>query len=45
MLIPKLLYICKHGNQSVTLIGSKQQQPEDFIYLQKNDPPEDLENI
>tara|TARA_B100000787_G_scaffold75590_1_gene55691 strand:- start:966 stop:2528 length:1563 start_codon:yes stop_codon:yes gene_type:complete len=39
------LYICKHGNQSVILIGSKQQQPEDFIYLQKNDPPEDLENI
>lgn len=37
------LYICKHGNQPVILIGSKQQQSEDFIYLQKNDPPKDLE--
>jgi len=38
------LYICKHGNQPAILIGSKQQQSEDFIYLQKNDPPIDLEN-
>jgi len=37
------LYICKHGNQPAILIGSKQQQSEDFIYLQKNDPPKDLE--
>ena len=37
------LYICKHGNQSLILIGSKQQQSEDFIYLQKNDPPKDLD--
>ena len=38
------LYICKHGNQPAILIGSKQQQSEDFIYLQKNDPPKDLDN-
>ena len=38
------IYFCKQELKTYILIGHKQNQDEDFVYLQKNDPPIDLDN-
>ena len=37
------IYFCKQELKTYILIGHKQNQDEDFVYLQKNDPPIDLD--
>jgi len=37
------IYFCKQELKTYILTGHKQNQDEDFIYLQKNDPPIDLD--